>query len=329
MWGLVVNSSQTQACGVYQHALRMGKILCKNEGQIQWKYVELNSPDELRTCLNLRPDVVVYNYYPGPVLGFLPEMGLKSYYPHTKHLYLIHEFTPDMVNGPIPYGGEGLFDAVVCTDPSVQNQVNNSTWFSTVRPIPEPCEHMPCADDRVRVGSFGFSFNNKGFLRILDTVFENESHADVEFHFHLTDATFTGGYMANTAHAEVQEHLDQLNAQHGKHYKYCPTSDFVEDQEIVKRLARNTLNILAYDYNGGRGVSSATDYLVACGAPFALITESNQFRHVQNPGECDPYPMTGSQMLSLYSRTTKLKEAWSHTAFRADYERIVRTVCGK
>jgi hypothetical protein len=35
------------------------------------------------------------------------------------------------------------------------------------------------------------------------------------------------------------------------------------------------------------------------------------------------------QMLSLYSRTTKLKEAWSHTAFRADYERIVRTVCGK
>jgi hypothetical protein len=297
--------------------------------EVQYESLVCTQEHEVENMLSTQPDVAVYNFYPNAVLPFLTAMDLKNRWPATKHLYMLHEFGANpMLTGGFPH--DNLFSAVVVTDPSSVGHTDDCTWFATVRPLPSKGENMPLVDalsKSLSVGCFGFAFDNKSFPWTIQRCYEAwAGKTDVTLRFHLTNATFTGPYTAEQAHADNQSTVDRLNTKYDVDWSYVGTSHFISNEELVTWLAENTLNVLGFQRNSGRGISSTIDYLVASGAPMALINYSDQFRHVLPFEVCDELPQTTEDWKVLRTRTHRLADEWSHEVFCRQWADIVRKV---
>ena len=61
--------------------------------------------------------------------------------------------------------------------------------------------------------------------------------------------------------------------------------DFLTNEEILKFLSTNTLNIFLYDKLEGRGISSTIDYALSVKKPLA-ISDSCMFRNIYSDEIC-------------------------------------------
>ncbi len=304
----IVNHRLTDACGVYKHGSRMAHIL-RDSSKYKFIEVRANSFQEFHAIYKeYSPKVCFYNYYPSN-LGWAPEaLGLPSV-----HVGLAHEVTHASASHYAP-----PFNQWVATDPSFPA---SPYYFKTVRPLLDfqwnPSFRGLKEPDIPTIGSFGFAFPNKGFDKVIDAVCNEFDEAKIRLH--ITVAAFNGGYdqgyinhLVGLCHSKLTKPGIQLEI----------TTDFRGDNEIIRFLSENSLNVLFYDFGAGRGISSAVDYCVSAGRPLA-ISSSEQFRHITDTIPTYPARSLKDTLLNGQEGIDNLQKEWSHSVFINQYEDIV------
>lgn len=312
MKALIVNHHHSKKCGVHAHARRMYEIL-KKSTRVDFFYAEANSIQDLSLFVEkFDPQVIFYNYYPG-VMDWA--VGAPQGFEGRVHIGMAHEVTHQHANQHL-----GVFDYWVATDPSFPSH-NQNGWFKTVRPIFSCFDSISNIDEECpTIGSFGFFFRNKGYEDIIGAVKKEFSEAIIRLH--LTVAHFHGG----SNEARLEEYKKELYAlTEGTGITLVVSDNYKNDEDLVKWLSTNDINILLYHKNPGRGISSAVDYCVAAGRPL-IISESEQFRHVQDVLPTYPHQSIKEALKLGNEEVKKLQKAWSFEAFIKDYEGIMKNV---
>src|SRR5687767_11394767 len=162
-----------KACGIAQFGLNLEAVL-KHSDRYDYYFREPVTATEYRMLLDeYQPAMVLWNYYPCTmpwvnldVLNIARERGLKQ-------VSIFHE---------IPVTG---FDALIYPDPTFEPYSKQLVdWFSVGRPIPTIREDnwAPFDINNPTIGSSGFGFENKGYVRLVEQVNKEFEHATIRFH---------------------------------------------------------------------------------------------------------------------------------------------------
>ena len=253
-----INHTQKQ-CGVYQYGKRMSDIL-KTDERYSFHYFECDSYNEFLTKINgLEINYIVYNWH-NSTMGWLSDKIVNSFKNKTKQLIIYHESThPNHLS----------VDGLIMTDLSENKTLRQ---FSIPRPIYE-IELPKTKNNKIKFGSFGFGFNNKGFENICLLI--NQNFTDVIIHLHITNAFF--GDIDSRISNSVIDRCKKLMV--GSSNELIITSEFYENEDILKFLNDNSVNIFLYHDMPGRGLSSVIDYAVSVNTPL-IVNNSNMFRHL-------------------------------------------------
>lgn len=257
-----------KACGIAQFGLNLESVL-RHSDRYDYQFREPVTATEYRMLLDeYRPVMVLWNYYPMTmpwvnleVLNIARDRGLKQ-------ASIFHE---------VPVIG---FDALIYPDPTfIPKSENLVDWFSIGRPIPRIWQ-VPARTVDLKnpiIGSSGFGFENKGYVRLVERVNEEFEHATIRFHLPYAKWGDEGGERArrmadwcrNTAKPGIK-----LEFSH----------DFKTPDEYIEWLAGNDLNAFLYDEMPGRGIASTIDFALMANRPIA-VTKTTMFRHLH-----DVYP---------------------------------------
>lgn len=253
-----INHTQQQ-CGVYQYGKRMSDIL-KKDSRFSFYYIECDTYQEFSSKIDgLEIDYLVYNWH-CLTMGWLSNEITTSFKDKTKQLLIFHESThPDHL----------FLDGLIMTDLSEDESLNQ---FSIPRPIYE-IDIPKTKNDKIKFGSFGFGFDNKGFERICGLI--NENYNDVIIHLHITNAFFgdTDKSISNSVIHRCEVLME------GSSNELIVTTEFYDNDDILKFLNDNSVNIFLYDDMYGRGLSSVIDYAVSVNTPL-IVNNSSMFRHL-------------------------------------------------
>ena len=87
--------------------------------------------------------------------------------------------------------------------------------------------------------------------------------------------------------------------------------DFLDDNDILYFLSKNTINVFLYDYMHGRGISSTIDFALSVDTPLA-ISDSYMFRHIYDDSICLYKTSFQDCMSNSMSIITKFRDIYSH-----------------
>ena len=253
-----VNHSQKQ-CGVYQYGKRMSDIL-KTDNRYSFHYFECDSSNEFLTKTNgLDINYIVYNWH-DLTMSWLSNDIIKLFKNKSKQFIIFHESI---------YPSYLSVDGIIMTDLSENKELKQ---FSIPRPIYE-IDLPKTKNNKIKFGSFGFGFDNKGFERICQLV--NQNFTDVIIHLHITSSFFCDidGRLSNNVINRCQMLME------GSSNELMITTEFYENEDILKFLNDNTVNLFLYDDMPGRGLSSVIDYAVSVDTPL-IVNNSTMFRHL-------------------------------------------------
>lgn len=253
-----INHSQKK-CGVYQYGKRMSDIL-KTDERFLFYYFECDSQEEFLTkTKDIEINFIIYNWH-GLTMSWLQNNIINLFKNKTKQLIIYHEST---------YPNHLSIDGIIMTDLSENKSLNQ---FSIPRPIYEI--NLPkTKKEKIKFGSFGFGFDNKGFERICQLV--NQNFTNVIIHLHITSSFFCDidGRISNNVINRCQMLME------GSSNELMITTEFYENEDILKFLNDNTVNLFLYDDMPGRGLSSVIDYAVSVDTPL-IVNNSTMFRHL-------------------------------------------------
>lgn len=301
---LMVNHAQ-ERCGVYQHGKRLFDVLSSDK-RYESSVLETDSVSEFYTvCENFKPDYIFYNWHESTIPWLTPEV---SHTVQSKQILFHHE------NG-LPHHLDP--DAIIMADMTEDAGLHQ---YSLSRVLLD-YDYKENNNDVVTIGSFGFGFNNKGFGRIISKVCEEFDEAVVNMH--ITSAFF--GDESGALARQISESCRSFLSNPGVTLNI--TNNFISDEEVLHFLALNDINIFLYDNMTHRGLSSAIDYAISCGRPFA-INSSYMFRHLR-----DVYPEINldnnsiKDVLSLGNYPSmQLKELWSNENIRNKFYDILGAI---
>jgi hypothetical protein len=165
--------------------------------------------------------------------------------------------------------------------------VATNPWvLVTDRPLPDTVKLGPLPNE-TRIGSFGFAFPHKNFPAVAAEIAITCQVAT--FDLHMPEAYFNGaGGRELYAPGILRQIEDIFDGHPGLRIHY--TRGHLEPDEVVARLAENTVNCLFYvpgQHNAG--LSSALDYLVAARRPI-MVTDCKMFEHFSRA--CAHFPET-------------------------------------
>lgn len=260
-----------KACGIAQFGLNLEAVL-KHSERYNYQFREPVTATEYRMLLDeYQPAFVLFNYYPCVmpwvnlnVLNIARQRGLKQ-------ATIFHE---------VPVTG---FDALIYPDPTFAPRSQHLVdWFPIGRPIPKIRNYEPRVInfDNPRIGSSGFGFENKGYVRLVERVNAEFEHATL--HLHLPYAKWGDEHgersrrMADWCRAAVKPGIT-LEFSH----------DFLSPEAYLDWLQGNDLNAFLYDEMLGRGIASTIDFALMANRPIA-VTRTTMFRHLHNlvPSVC-------------------------------------------
>lgn len=290
-------------CGIYQYGIRVYKII-SNSQKYRFIYCEVGSQQEYENYVNVyEPSALIYNYVSFGVMKWLTEDLMRNY-PHIKHLKLCHEDETIL-----------LFEAFI-----------NDVWeihypvYWTARPIFENLNFEYKHNEIPIIGSFGFAFTNKNFDKICKIVNEEFEEAIIRIH---TPSIMNDIWGVNERLAHVKNLCEKQITKPG--IKLEITGGFLTNEELLKFLSENTINVFLYDTNDkGRGLSSVIDYAISVKRPIAIST-AFMFRHISDtqPSICvedstlKQIIQNGPEVLDKY------RESWKHENLIKDYENIL------
>jgi SAM-dependent methyltransferase len=265
--GLLV-SHRGQRCGVYQFGRRLHDILAVGR-DIAWHYVECDGPDEFRAALDrMKPRLILFNNHPN-TLGWATALEPL---PATT-FSVVHEVHQGISD-------RGPFDYLLCPDPTLLPR--NSSIVPVPRFIPPQVPVIPPEPAIFTVGSFGFGTPGKGFERLCAMVDDQFDQARIRINlpFHDHDSMVPSAQLMAIV-AACREKITKPGV------ILDITHDFLDDDALLRFLAENTINAFLYEDVTSRGLSSCTDYALACGRPLA-VSRSSMFRHLHgiNPSIC-------------------------------------------
>lgn len=260
-------------CGVYQYGLRVFSILNKDT-RISYIYFECDSYNYYLTKINSESyKAIIYNYC-DLTMPWINNENISKYH---KNIVINHESYCNFA------------DIIISVDASCQESGN-------IRRIPRPLieTSFPEEFDQIShnaemrdfisfgqetkdtipiIGSFGFGSLNKGFDRIVQLVNNQFDQAVIKFIIPYSDFCDADGHIAR----EVSQYCHIHNTKPG--IKLMITHEFVNNDDLLKFLRSNTINIFMYHSNIGRGNSSVIDYALSVNRPLGL-SNSYMFKHV-------------------------------------------------
>lgn len=251
-------SHHQELCGIYQYGKRLGRVLGQGN-QYEFKYLETNSAEPFLNVLSeYDPDFIIYNWHVSTLSWLTPSI---TYSINKKQLIFHHE-------NDLPYhlNADGYIMANMQEAP-----------LARMYGLPRIIFDFPLLNVEQNliptIGSFGFGFENKGFDNLCRRV--SDEFDEAILNLHITSAFF------GDRHGEMARSISDrcMAAVSNPKIKLNITNNFIPDEEIVKFLNRNDINIFLYNFEEGRGLSSAVDYAVSAEKPFG-ITSSSMFKHV-------------------------------------------------
>jgi hypothetical protein len=257
-----ITNHTDEACGVYQFGKRVAEILLdSNSKDFDYFYIEASDKRSFLEKVNKigDPDIVVHNY-------------LNITMP-----WLDEECLGRLGKGRVPQGlivhniGYSLgFDFYLHQHPDYpDNGINHSLCRPLYDYKPEPFTPSSVP----KFGTFGFGFIVKEYEKIVQLI--NSQFDEAEINMHLTYSKFC----PNISELEgIKIRCKESISKDGISLNI--TSDFRTDEEILRFLGRNDLNVFLYkDYKNYNGISSVIDYAISAQRPFA-VCKSNMFAHV-------------------------------------------------
>ena len=302
---LVVNNYQKQ-CGIYQHGKRLAEVL-ESDVRYEIKYLEADTAAIFfSTVKEYQPDVVFYNWNVATLPWLVPQV---TYEVKAKQLFFFHEFEM-----PHTYN----YDAIVMANMS---EIVDAKIYGLPRVIFDFELPEIKKNDIINVGSFGFGFNNKGFETICQRVSNEFDEANINLH--ITSSFFgdpSGALMRDISMRCISQ-FDSPSI------KVNVTNEFMSDEDLVKFLRRNDVNLFLYDYEANRGMSSATDYAVSAGRPFG-VSNSSMFDHVN-----EIFPQVNAENHSIKeiiefgnAPSEYFKSQWSNQKLKDKFYYILKEV---
>jgi len=294
-----------EKCGVYQYGLRTGNILIKSIIN-EFIYKEIDSVSEYQLCVKeYSPDVIIYNNH-GPVMPWLTPEIIQSQ-SQIIHVGIYHE-------GDV---GKYGYKYLISQDPTF---IDNGYIFSVPRPLFMNCDVKYPNITIPTINSFGFSFVDKGFKKVVDIVCSEFDEAIINLH--MPSAHF------DRPKEETEKVLQECNNAVTKSgIKLNINREFLTENKLLNFLASGSVNLFPYELHSGRGISSVIDYALSVNKPIA-ITKSHMFRHIVNtsPSICvedrklNEIINSGTECLSQY------KKDWSNDKFIEKYNDIINII---
>jgi GT2 family glycosyltransferase/SAM-dependent methyltransferase len=253
-------------CGVHEYGRLLADKL-NGSAVFDLKYLEISSESDFIKQVEVNQDASVSfaNYHPETVPWLTKDVVQAVRHPI---IGIMHEF--GYFNAF--YEGSQIFDFRALIDPSVRSRVPNVTVHPRVVVGDRPST-LP--RDEFTVGSFGFGTPSKCFDHVVTLVKREFDKATIRFN--IPAAAF--GDPEGIEARKIAETCKQLVG--GTGITLEVNHEFLSPQELVEFLGENTINVFCYTSNRGRGLSSAVDFAVASGRPFA-VSDGTMFRHLRH-----------------------------------------------
>lgn len=258
---LILNHKHIK-CGVYQFGKRIYNLAARST-KVNYVYRDLDSKQEYLNILDeIQPNFIVYNWH-WDRMPWLAESDIINN-TSVKHYFIYHDGS--MVKNYDKYLFFGAFD------PSEKDAIDKRVLLP--RPLylyhgDYPINNIPT------IGSFGFAFLHKKFPELVTLV--NDTFDEAIINIHMTLPYF-GDTPGNTIKG-IQNACIMNNRK--PKIKLNITQDFVDDDNLLKFLAGNDINVFNYSCFPNPGLSSALDYALSVKRPIA-ISDNIMFRHVDD-----------------------------------------------
>jgi hypothetical protein len=211
------------------------------------------------------------------------------------------------------------FSYFITQDPTKED---NDITFSMHRPLLENFDIKYLNPEIPTINSFGFSFGDKGFKRLIDYVCGQFDSAIINLHM-------TSAHFDRPKEETTKTILECHNSISKSGIKLNITNNFLSDIDLLNFLGSGSINFFPYDYNYGnnRGISSVIDYALSVNKPLA-ISRSDMFRHINltSPSICiedrslQEIINSGAELLNKY------RVKWSNENFIKKYNYIINKV---
>jgi SAM-dependent methyltransferase len=312
---------KAQQCGVYEFGKDIGHLL-ETSKKFKVTYVECDSFSELKKYYRtIKPDIILYNFHPATMSWINwhdKYQPYKTYYLDTLHIGMIHEVYQEIADS----ADNNLFDFHIGPDPTLL--LKNPLVYKTGRLLPDEVKKVEITHDVPVVGSFGFATANKGFENIIRLVQNEFDKAVVNLNIPYAKFGDDNGENARRIAQNCRDLITKkgivLNVDHS----------YLERNELITFLSKNTINIFLYDNVANRGISSATDWALASGRPLA-ISKSTLFRHLLdcNPSICIADNSLKTIINNGVTPIRKFYSEYSREVVLWDYERILNSAIEK
>ena len=279
---LFLNSKHTQ-CGVYQYGRRLIEILYHKTPNIQFIYLEVNTLQEYYRVLENNYSVytrIVYNYHPVT----MPWLNVNTIQRQIKNIGIIHEYVADFfdiiceVDSPI-IEKDNYFNIPRPIFENIDNHYDFSNVLKTNSNSPEVNVFIEYKNNDIPIiGSFGFPHDKKGFDKLVKMVNEQYDYAIIKI-------------LMPTPYYDQREEVIQNVKNKCLKENIKPgiilmiTHTFFSNDDVLRFLNSNTINIFLYDSLNNNSLSSVIDYAISVKKPKG-ISDSNMFKHIYSDQIC-------------------------------------------
>ena len=268
---LFVNSINKH-CGAYQYGFRLANLVSKTLRNFD--YVEVGTYEAFSLAYENQP-VVVFNYVavgrPSGPLAWLSQNHIDNLRNLGVRVGTVRHLSDVKYN----------FDFVLSQNPKVPNAKGT---YPLPRPLPNFAESAvdngntysykkESGNRPLRVGSFGFASDSKGFPGIIKLVCSQ--CVEAEINLNITSASY------NDEDGKVRKSIVQrcIDVDRPEGVSLNISETFLDDQELLIFLSANDINIFNYEDCDDGGISSVVDFAVASQRPFG-VSGSKMFSHV-------------------------------------------------
>jgi hypothetical protein len=299
---LFVNHKK-QKCGVYQ----FGKLTYEaiyNSNKFEYKYTEVECLNEfLSSYDNYNPNIIIFNYH-DQTQPWLTE-GVLSNLPNS--------IKKIAIGGHDCFANFDSIDIQIIPDPTVI-ETNKIKKVDRLILDFQPSENILTNS----VGSFGFGFFGKDWMKIINIVNNSPETELLRLHIPYSDFADPNGYNATYIAAACRQHLDHRISLSISH-------EFMSIPDLLLWLSSHSINIFPYEEMKGRGISSTIDFALSCRRPIG-ISKSDMFRHIYHKSEI---LLDINSLQSIKDQgTTPLQDFYKWTAdnLKNQYETILLSI---
>ena len=319
---LFVNHKKKK-CGVYEFGANIGFAL-ENSKRAIFKYIECDSFSELKGAyVSFKPSIIIYNYHPQTLSWVNQKNILKIpsiFCLKTIHVGIIHEIHQHLADNL----NDSHFDYHIAPDPTLL--LKNPIVYKTGRLLlNDKIDFEDLINNPIPViGSFGFATNGKGFDKIVEQVQNEFDDAIIRINMPFSHFADPNGENAMTIKKTCLKKIYKPGI------KLIITNDYYNNEQLLKFLQGNSINVFLYDDGNERGISSVPDSAIVSGRPLA-ISKSKMFRHLVHlhPSICVEDNSLKKIIDNGIETLKPLWEEWSKEMIIWEYERIVGDISTK